>query len=70
MMPMLDYVKEIEFATSNLIPVIWGERDRLRLLVAEAESLTTVAQANYRRAEFVAMNAEDPEDVAMATGMF
>jgi hypothetical protein len=70
MMKMGDYLLEIEYATSSLIATIWKERERLRSLEAEVASLTKRAEDNYRRAEFVATNAEDPDDVAMATGMY
>ena len=70
MMKMGDYLLEIEYATTNLIAIIWKERERLRNLETEVASLTERAEDNYRRAEFVAMNAEDPDDVAMATGMY
>jgi hypothetical protein len=70
MMPMADYLTEIEFAASNLIPIIYGERNRLRQLEAQVASLSKLAEHNYRRAESIAMNAEDPDDVAMATGMY
>jgi hypothetical protein len=67
---MPDYLKEIEFATRSLIPIIWGERDRLRKLEAEVAALTKRVADNYDRAHFVAMNAEDADDVGLATGMY
>ena len=70
MMAMGDYLAEIEYAASNLVPVIWEERNRLRSLEVEMASLTRLVEDNYRRAEFVAMNSEDPDDAAMATGMY
>src|SRR5437870_1412879 len=70
MMAMTDYLAEIEFAASNVIPIVWRERNRLRELEAEVASLTKLVEDNYRRAECVAMNAEDPDDVAMATGRY
>lgn len=70
MMAMGDYLAEIEFAAGSLIPIIWEERHHLRKLEAEVASLTKLVEDNYRRAESVVMNAEDPDDVAMATGMY
>ena len=70
MMAMGDYLAEIEFAATHLLSIIWEERNRLRELEAEVASLTRLDEGNYRRAEFVAMNAEDPDDVAMAAGMY
>ena len=69
MMAMADYLAEIEHAAENLISIICEEHGRLRSLEAEITSLTKLTEDNYRRAEFVAMNAEDPDDVAMAAGM-
>src|SRR5690348_16858864 len=70
MMSMVDYLTEIEFAASSLVPIIWGERTRLRQLEAEIASLTKRVEHNYRQAESVVMNAEDSDDIAMATGMY
>jgi hypothetical protein len=70
MMPMVDYVKEIEYAAASLIPVIWAERDRVHQLEAEVASLAKIAEQNYIQAESVQMNAEDPDDVAMGAGMY
>ena len=67
---MADYVVEIEFAARNLIPIIWSEHNRLRELEAHIAVLSAVARDNYQRAEFMAFNAEDADDVALATGMY
>ncbi|MBC6715683.1 hypothetical protein H9Q09_05675 [Aurantimonas sp. DM33-3] len=69
MMAMASYVDEIRHATENLIPLVWNEQNRLLGLEAEVAALTRIVEDNYRRAEFIAMNAEDPDDVAMASGM-
>ncbi len=70
MMPMQDYLTEIEYAASSLIPIIWEERKQLRKLEEEVASLQRVVEDNYFRAESVAMNAADSDDVAAATGMY
>ena len=70
MMTIADYLKEIEFAVQNLIPAIWGERKRLLQLDAEINSLGKIAEDKYERANFVQMNAEDPDEVAMGVGMY
>ena len=64
-----DYLKEIEFAVQNLMSAIWGERERLLQLDAEINSLGKIVEDKYERAEFVQMNAEDPDDLAMGVGM-
>jgi hypothetical protein len=70
MMRMGDYLLEVEYATTNLLAIIWKERERLRSLETDVASLTKRAEYNYRRAEFVSANAEDHDDVAMATGLY
>ena len=64
-----DYLNEIEFAVANLMPAIWGERARLVELEKQLTQLTRVVEDNYRQAESIYMNAEDPEEVAMAAGV-
>lgn len=68
-MTMSDYLGEIEYAAGSIVPVIWGERTRLQELRGEVAKLERVVEDNYLRAESVAMNAEDADDVMMATGM-
>jgi hypothetical protein len=70
MMSMSDYLKEIEYATRHLIPVIWEERKRLRELAAVVASLTRRVEHGYRQSESVAANAEDADDVGLATGIY
>jgi hypothetical protein len=70
MMAMVNYLAEIEYAASSLFPVIWEERNRLQKLEAELDSLTRRVKDNYLRAEFLATNSEDPDDVAMAAGVY
>jgi hypothetical protein len=70
MMAMGDYLAEIEYAAQNLFPIIWQERDHLQFLKEQVALLTRVTERNYQRAEHAAMNADDPDDVAMAAGMY
>jgi hypothetical protein len=70
MMPIADYLTEIEFAAQNVINTIWEERNRLQQLEAEVARLTQLTEDGYERAQFVHDNfGDDPEDVAMAGGM-
>jgi hypothetical protein len=56
---MSDYLKEIDFATRNLLPIIWGERNRLRELEGEVASLTRQVAETYSSVESIAqMEAE------------
>lgn len=69
MMAMKGYLIEIQYAAESIISTIWEEHNRLRRLEAKVGELTKLTEENYRRAEFVAQNADNPEDVAMAAGM-
>jgi hypothetical protein len=66
---MNDYLMEIEFAASKLIPLIWRDRNRLRKLEEKVASLTKQVDYAYLRAESIAMNSEDLDDIGIATGM-
>jgi hypothetical protein len=68
-MLMNDYLNEIAFAVNSLMPAIWGERGSLDALRTDLDRLARVVAENYRRAEAIRMNAEDPEEVAMAAGV-
>ena len=70
MMATEDYLTEIEYVAEAVISTIWKERARLRSLETEIAELTELAEDNYRNAEFVALIADNPEDVAMAAGMY
>ncbi|MGR2680284.1 hypothetical protein [Chromobacterium haemolyticum] len=67
---MSDYLLEIEFAASRIIEAIWVENNKLGALEAEIAKLRKVVEDNYRCAEYMARFAEDPDDVAAATGMY
>lgn len=63
------YLSEVEYSAAGIIPMIWHEHADLAKIRDELEALTRVVEHKYTQAEFVAMNAEDPDDVAMAAGM-
>lgn len=69
MLSMSDYLNEIDYAVRHLLPIVWDERNHLRSLAAEVERLTAQVQDTYERAHWIAMNAEDADDVGLATGM-
>lgn len=62
------YLQEIRHAVDQLIPLVWEERDVLRALEQELTTLAGLAKEEFNRADTMAMNAEDAEDVADATG--
>jgi hypothetical protein len=67
---MLNYLNEIEFAVSGMMPLMWAERNQLGNVEQELSLLTRVAEDNYRRAESISLEAEDPDDVMMAAGVY
>lgn len=69
MLTMPEYLQETEFAASNLIPIIWGERHRLREREAEVAALTERVRETYERARSIGADAEDADDVGLATAM-
>src|SRR5258708_40324065 len=69
-MTIPEYLNEIEFAAQHVIPTLRADHERLLQLEREIAPLRKLVENGYRRAEFVAQSAEDdPDDVAMATGM-
>lgn len=68
-MDIASYITEIEYSAAGIIPMIWHEHADLVKIREELASLTRVVEQRYMQAESVAMNAEGPDDVAMAAGM-
>lgn len=69
-MDIAGYLGEIEYSATGIILMIWHEYDDLEKIRDELGKLTRVVDQRYLQADSVAMNAEDPDDVAMATGMY
>lgn len=67
-MDMPSYLEQIRHAVSGVLPLIWEERLRLVELRGRLERLTAAVQREYETAEWIAINAEDADDVAVATG--
>ena len=63
------YLSEVEYSAAGIIPMIWHEHADLAKIREELVALTRVVEQRYMQAESVAMNAENPDDVAMAAGM-
>jgi hypothetical protein len=68
-MDMPGYLSEIRHAVESMIPLVWAERTTVEALQAEVARLTRTTQQEYNRAEAIAMDAEDPDDVMHASAM-
>ena len=68
-MDMPPYLREIKHATTGTISLIWSEHAQLDDLVKRLDSLNTQMRVGYEQARFIAMNDEDPDDVAFAAGV-
>ncbi|NYH43502.1 hypothetical protein HNR22_003229 [Micromonospora jinlongensis] len=66
---MSKYVDEIRHAVTSLLPLIWDEYEALQDLEARLDGLRKQMEAEYGRAAWLALNAENAEDVGLATGM-
>ncbi|MGH3849432.1 MAG: hypothetical protein ACRDRT_06995 [Pseudonocardiaceae bacterium] len=65
---MSDYLTEIQFAVESALAAIWADHDEAHHLLATLKALKAQTEAGYARAEAIAVNAEDPDDVAMSAG--
>ena len=68
-MNITDYIQEVDHAVKQLLSGIWSEREKLDDLERKYSNLSKAVKANYDRASSLALNAEDPEEVAMAVGV-
>jgi hypothetical protein len=64
-----DYLKEMEYAASGVIELMWHEHIEAEALRKEIEKLQRVAEENYERAYFIQQNAEDADDLMLGVGM-
>ncbi len=69
-MNMAEYIKEVEYAVTNLIPVIWTEHEQIEALESQISSLAPVVEQNYNRALEIQQHADDPDDLMMGVGMY
>lgn len=65
---MSQYLTEIEYSATKIIEIIWKDHQEAHRLAHHVANLATATQAGYNRAEAIALDAEDPDDVAMAAG--
>lgn len=68
-MDMGSYLQEMGFATAKVLEGLWREREAHDALKAKVAKLTKSVEHNYRRAESIAQNALDADDVMLATGI-
>lgn len=68
-MKMSEYLREIEHAATNVLELIWDEVKQLKALETEVARLTAQVALAYSRAALVAADTDDPDDVALGTGM-
>jgi hypothetical protein len=67
---MASYLKEMHFAVGEVLDGLWNEREALERLQADIARLTQRVQQTYERAEMIAHDPLDAEDVMLATGMY
>lgn len=68
-MTLIDYLNEMEYAITRVVESIWHEHDDASTIRTEIAALQEVAADNYQRAQFIQMNAEDPDDVMLGVGL-
>ena len=66
-MTMEEYLKEIEFAATPILPAIWHEHAELKKMQTEVADLARRVEAEYRAAQSIADDAMDADDVMLAT---
>jgi len=69
-MNMNGFLGEIKFAVTASLDAVWKEHDCLHDLQVKIAALARAVGHDYARAEAIAMNAEDPDDVMLATGVY
>ncbi|MFE9953290.1 hypothetical protein ACFYRJ_38470 [Streptomyces sp. NPDC005531] len=67
-MPMRDYLNEMKYAVEHILPTLWHEQAELRGLEEQVKAATARATNEYHRANFIMLNAEDPDDFMMGVG--
>lgn len=69
-MDMASYLEDMRFAVEQVLQGLWREREAHEALKAEIAKLTKVVEDNYARAESIAQDPLDADDVMLATGMY
>ncbi|MEV5370524.1 hypothetical protein AB0N12_14405 [Streptomyces albogriseolus] len=66
--PMRTYLDEIKHAVEHIMPTLWHEKSELRALEKQANAAAARAAHEYGQANFIMLNAEDPDDFMMGVG--
>jgi hypothetical protein len=66
---MAQYLAEIEFAVTTVLQAVWKDHLEVHRLHDQVKQLEAAATIGYQRAESLSLSAEDPEDIAAATGL-
>jgi hypothetical protein len=61
------YVVEARYAVERVLDALWHEQDELQTLTTTLDHLTRVTGVEYARAQAIAMDAETPDDVMLAS---
>jgi hypothetical protein len=67
-MDMTGYLENIEYSATRLLEAVWAEHSKLDQLTRRLRALGAQTTAGYERAHAIALDAEDPDDVMLATG--
>lgn len=67
-MEMTTYVENIEYSATHLLEAVWEEHSKLDKLTRRLRELEVETTDGYERAHVIALDAEDSEDVMLATG--
>lgn len=65
---MEKYLHEVEYASTNILEIVWRDHAEVHKLAHEVSELTTATDSGYRRAQAIATSSEDPDEFAMASG--
>jgi hypothetical protein len=66
-MDMGTYVGEARYGVERVLDALWHEQGELEILTTRLDHLTHVTFAEYAWAQVMAMDAETPEDVMLAS---
>lgn len=69
-MKIEDYLKETEYASQNLLNIIWDDFERANDLKNEIQKETPMVHNEYNRAIAMQMYSEDPDDIMLGVGMY
>jgi hypothetical protein len=65
---MEQYLDEIKYFVSHILEITWRDHDEAHRLAHELRVHTAATHIGYAQADAIGINAEDSDDVAMASG--